>query len=183
VDNETYRICQQLAQAFDGNAWHGPSVREILTDVDPRVAAAHPVPGAHSIWEIVLHLVSTQQVLLRRLDGDKSAINLPHAEEWPAVTEMDETGWRNTLEKLVAGDRVLRDRIAAFPPDQLDESLIPGGSSAYNNFHGYVQHNLYHAAQIGLLKKMQGAQHAAAKPTSPERNCARRYRRLLRRSR
>lgn len=153
-NTETGRIRRQMEQAFDGGAWHGPSVREILAGVDAGVAIARPVPGAHSIWEIVLHLVATQRVLLRRLDGDAAATDLPHAEKWPAVAEPGETGWRDTLDRLVAGDRALRDRVAAFPPDRLDEPLIPGGSSAYNNFHGYVQHNLYHAAQVGLLKKM-----------------------------
>ena len=154
---ETGRIRRQLEQAFDGGAWHGPSVREILAGVDARVAAGRPVPGAHSIWEIVLHLVATQRVLLRRLDGDGGAINLPPAEEWPDVADVSETAWRDAVDRLVAGDRALRDRIAAFPPDRLDEPLIPGGSSAYNNFHGYVQHSLYHAAQIGLLKKIHAA--------------------------
>lgn len=155
---ETARIRRQLEQAFDGGAWHGPSVREILAGMDARVASVRPVPGAHSIWEIVLHLVATQRVLLRRLDGDAEAIDLPHAEEWPPVADPSEAGWRETHERLVAGETALRERIAGFPPDRLDEPLIPGGSSAYNNFHGYVQHNLYHAAQIGLLKKMQATE-------------------------
>ena len=152
---ETARISRQLQQAFDGEAWHGPSVCEILDGVDANMATAKPVPGAHSIWEIVLHLIATQRILLRRLEGDASAMNLPPSEEWPTATDFSEIAWRDTVAQLRAGNYALRDRIAAFPPDQLDEPLIPGGSSAYDNFHGYVQHNLYHAAQIGLIKKFE----------------------------
>lgn len=153
---EPTRITAQLRQAFEGGAWHGPAVTEILAGVDAATALGRPVVGAHSIWEIVLHLVGTQRILLRRLDGDTSALNPPEAEEWPAASGEDEAVWRQTLRDLTDGDRALRARIEAFPADRLDDPLIPGGSSAYNNFHGYVQHNLYHAAQIGLMKKMLG---------------------------
>jgi hypothetical protein len=154
---ETRRICQQMRQAFEGEAWHGPSVTEILRGVDAPVARAKPIAGAHSIWEIVLHLVATQGVLLRRLDGDVTATNLAPAQDWPAVPEGGEGAWQATLGELADGERRLRERVERFPEGQLDQPLIPGGSSAYNNFHGYVQHNLYHAAQIGLLKKAQTA--------------------------
>jgi uncharacterized damage-inducible protein DinB len=155
--SETARISNQLKQAFEGGAWHGPSVREILAGVDARVAAARPVPGAHTIWEIVGHLVATQRMLLRRLQGDATASDLPAAEEWPPAAETGEEAWRELMLRLESGDSALRNRIEAFPEGRLDEPLIPGGSSAYNNFHGYLQHNLYHAAQIGLLRKIQAA--------------------------
>src|SRR5688572_22617555 len=99
-DAETTRIRQQLIQAFDGGAWHGPAVREILDGVDVRIARSRPIAGVHSIFEFVVHLVATQQILLRRLDGDATAIDLPHAEEWPPVADASETGWRTTLEQL-----------------------------------------------------------------------------------
>jgi len=48
---EIERILDQLKRAYEGNAWHGPSVREALNGVTPEQAAAHPLSGAHSIWE------------------------------------------------------------------------------------------------------------------------------------
>jgi hypothetical protein len=152
---EPQRIAQQMRQAFEGEAWHGPSITEILRGIDVNVARGKPIAGTHSIWEIVLHLVKIQKVLLRRLDGDVTAINLPEAEQWPAVPDGGEETWQAALADLADGDRRFRERVEQFPPERLDQPLIPGGSSAYNNFHGYVQHNLYHAAQIGLLKKAQ----------------------------
>ena len=49
-------IADQISRAFRGESWHGPSVREVLAGVSAEDAAAHPIAGAHSIWEIVLHL-------------------------------------------------------------------------------------------------------------------------------
>jgi len=154
---ECQRIHQQMLQAVDGEAWHGPALREILQDVGAAEAAATPVPLAHSIWEIVLHLIATQRLLLRRLDGDATARDLPPEEDWPPVRETDEAAWQETLPELFALDERFRNRVAAFPEESLDIPLIPGGSSAYNNFHGYVQHNLYHAGQMVLLRKAWAA--------------------------
>lgn len=152
MQKETDRICQQMKQAFDGPAWHGPSLMEILDGVDATLASARPIPGAHTVWEIVLHLTSTHDVLLRRLHGD--ATPLTPEEDWPAPPKPSESAWRSALDGLRNRDRELRTAIAGFPDERLDEQLMPGGTSAYNNFHGHVQHNLYHAAQIGFLKKM-----------------------------
>jgi hypothetical protein len=151
---ETDRIHQQMKQAFVGVAWHGPSVMEILEGVDAEAGAARPLPDAHSIWEIVLHLTSTQDVLLSRLRGVNK--QLSPAEDWPPVPEATGEAWGKAVSNLKSRDEKLREAVAAFPVEKLDTQLVDGGSSAYNNFHGYVQHNLYHAAQIVMLKKMAG---------------------------
>src|SRR5262245_20431118 len=60
----------QLGKALEGDAWHGPSVLETLEGVTVEQAAAHPTAGAHSIWELVLHLCGTYDLVLRRLGGE-----------------------------------------------------------------------------------------------------------------
>ncbi|MHC4505512.1 MAG: DinB family protein [Planctomycetota bacterium] len=148
---ETDRICQQMKQALEGGAWHGPAVLEILEGVDASAAAAKPIAGAHSIWELVLHLSGTQTILLRRLRGD--ATELTPEEDWPRVPVATEDAWRVAIDAFTRREAELRQAVAAFPAARLDQPLVAGGSSAYNNFHGHVQHMLYHAAQMGLLKK------------------------------
>ncbi|MCB9895628.1 MAG: DinB family protein [Planctomycetes bacterium] len=154
---ESSRISGQVRQALVGDAWYGPPILTILTGVNADLAAGKPLKHAHSIWEIVLHLVATQRVLIRRLDGDRDTLNPPQSEEWPEVAGKTESDWRDLVEQFRANDELLRERIRNFRDDRLDAPLVPGGSSAYNNFHGYIQHNIYHAAQIGLLKKMQSS--------------------------
>jgi len=48
--SETTRLADQLRRAFKGEAWHGPSVLEILDGIDAKRAATHPIDGVHSIW-------------------------------------------------------------------------------------------------------------------------------------
>jgi uncharacterized damage-inducible protein DinB len=148
---EVERIADQALKMFGGGAWHGPSVVEVLSSVDADTAASHPIPGAHSIWELVLHLCATQAVLLRRMRGETAGLN--SEEFWPAVPPVSPSAWTETVEQLTRQEAELRQAIGTFAEARLDGRLTAEGSSAYNNFHGYIQHNAYHAGQITLLRK------------------------------
>jgi uncharacterized damage-inducible protein DinB len=139
-----------MERAFDGESWVGCSVLEMLDRVSAKRAAARPIPGAHTIWEIVLHLSATQEVMLGRMQG--IARELSPEEDWPPMPEATETAWREAVDTMRRRDERLRDMVAAFDDGRLDERLVPGGTSSYNNLHGYIQHTFYHLGQIGLLE-------------------------------
>ena len=151
--DEIVRATEQMQRAFEGNAWYGPSLEEVLENVDARAAASRPIVNAHSIWEIVLHLIATQQLLIRRLEGDATAQSLAPEEDWPSPPGEGDAEWSSTLDRLRRNDTTFRAAAGRYPAGRLDEPLIPGGSVAYDNLHGYVQHTAYHAGQIALLRK------------------------------
>ncbi|MDH3217138.1 MAG: DinB family protein [Candidatus Krumholzibacteria bacterium] len=153
--SETERICGQMQSAFSGGAWHGPALLELLAGVGVSQAAARPIPGGHTIWEIVLHLAATQMLLLRRLDGD--ATGLTPEEDWRPMPGATEENWQSTLQTLNEREEELRHAVLGYAEERLTAPLIEGGSSSYNNFHGHVQHTLYHSGQISLLKKASTA--------------------------
>src|SRR5215510_8495990 len=103
---EINRLDEQLKRALEGEAWHGPSVLELLTGVSAAQAASHPVAGAHSIWELVLHLRSDYDLVLRRLAGDGHP--LIAAEGWPACPPPTEENWRQTVKDLERMNQKLR---------------------------------------------------------------------------
>ena len=80
---ETSRIADQLHRAYAGPAWHGPALTAILADVTAAEASAHPVPGAHSIWELVLHITVWMWVADRRIAGEVIP-DLPLDRNFPA---------------------------------------------------------------------------------------------------
>lgn len=155
MNTEIDRLDDQIRRSLEGEAWHGPSVLETLAGVSAEQAAGHPIPGAHSIWEIVLHISSDYDLVLRRLNGDGRPYTA--AEDWPACPEPIGEKWQNTIEELKLLNTKLRQAVRDFPVERLDEPLVSGVPyTAYTQFIGVTQHNLYHAGQISLLKRVDG---------------------------
>jgi uncharacterized damage-inducible protein DinB len=149
--SEVSRIADQLRRAYAGGAWHGPSLSEILRGVNGAAAAAHPVHHAHSIWEIVLHIAAWKNAVRRRMHGED--IELTGADDWPPVTDTREAAWKAACESLAEAHRAQLADVSAFDETRLTE-MVPGKEyDFYHLLHGAVQHDLYHAGQIALLKK------------------------------
>ena len=152
MSGETHRLDEQLRRVLEGDAWHGPSVLELLVDVSAARAASHPIAGAHSIWELVLHITSDYSLVLRRLSGDGHPVT--GAEDWPACPAPTEENWQQALRDLRVSSERLRQAVRDFPEERLDEPLVPQVPySAHTQFVGITQHSLYHAGQIALLKR------------------------------
>jgi uncharacterized damage-inducible protein DinB len=152
---ELERIEEQLKRSFEGEAWHGPAVLETLKGVTAAQAHAHPIAGAHSIWELVLHLASGYRLVQRRLQGDGRP--LTPAEDWPPVPAPTEANWEEAIRVLRGLNAEMRKTVLAFPAARLDQPIVPDPPyTAYTQFIGTTQHDLYHAGQIALLNRALG---------------------------
>src|SRR5258708_15777168 len=85
-------VAEQLRRAYDGDAWHGPALLELLKDVDAATAAAKPLPDVHSIWELVLHIAAWDGAACSRLAGNK--VQLTGIANFPVVPSPTEMHWR-----------------------------------------------------------------------------------------
>lgn len=158
MPSETSRIADQLRRAFEGEAWHGPSVLEILDGLGAAAAAARPLPTTHSIWEIVMHIAVWDDAARRRMAGE--VVQPTPAEDWPAVTDTSPAAWERALAHLKRTHQALVAAVAATSDARLLEK-VPGKEpdyyTLYYMLHGIAQHELYHAGQIALLKKAVAA--------------------------
>ncbi len=151
MGSEVARIADQLRRSFAGGAWHGPALLEVLEGVTARQAAARPIAGAHSIWELVLHLSGWAVVIHKRLAG--KTVEEPEAGDWPELSDTKEAAWEETQRRMEAAYRELLAAVERLPESRLEE-LAPGRDhTIYFMLHGQVQHTLYHAGQIAVLKK------------------------------
>jgi len=145
-------LVDQLQRSAEGEAWHGPSLREALGDVNIGDAERHPIAGAHSIRELVGHLAATYRLVLRRIDGDSAPLS--PEEDWPVAGGATEDDWRREVDRLFGLNAQARAAIGRFPPERLFEPLVANPAySAFTQFIGLTQHDLYHAGQIVLLKR------------------------------
>jgi uncharacterized damage-inducible protein DinB len=132
--------------------WHGPALADLLEEVKAEDAAAYPIRGAHSIWELVLHVTAWTEITRERLAGSAKADPTPE-EDWPAVAETSAEAWRAAKERLKDAHRELAEEVA-----RLDDSTligrVPGKDhSVLVMFHGIIEHDAYHGGQIAILKK------------------------------
>ena len=151
--NEVERILDQLKRAYEGNAWHGPSVRELLADVTAEQAHARPLRNAHSIWELTHHIAVWENAGRRRLSGDRAQIEISSPEDWPPADDTSEAAWQKAKASIDRSHQSLIEAIARVPESRLDEPISEGMSTVYATLHGVIQHDLYHAGQIAILKK------------------------------
>ncbi len=156
--NEIARITDQLERAFNGPAWHGPSVMESLAGVNAVPAATRPLSGMHTIWEITLHIAAWTGAVTKRLKTGKP--ELPVEGDWPEIVDASEAGWATALELLRQRHAELKDALASLTEAQLENRLgdsydapTASGFTVYETAHGVIQHHLYHAGQITLLVK------------------------------
>ena len=149
--NEVERIASQVDRAYRDGAWVTVSIRNLFRGLSAHQAGAHPLPSAHSAWEIALHLVFWHDAVRRRLAGE--VVEYGREEDWPVSGKPTEAKWQATLDELDRSHSELVNSIRAVNPQSLDE-LVPGRSfTVYFMLHGVAQHDLYHGGQVMMLSK------------------------------
>ena len=151
----TEQLAKHIERTVVGPLWHGPVLDQALAGITPEQASAHPIPGAHSIWEIVLHVAAWAEISRARLDG--RAIADPPAEiDWPPVRDPDATEWESALHRLRESHRELAVRVRQLDEGVLDTRMPGLDYSPWFLLHGVVEHGTYHGGQIMLLRRALG---------------------------
>ena len=136
--------------AFDRKSWHGATLAAALRGVSARQAAARPAPGRKCVWEQVLHAAYWKHRALRILSKDAAGRFPRRGSNWPGMPEeKSEAAWRADVELLRDLHRRLREVVADLPPDCRNPKTVW-------LIHGAAAHDLYHAGQIKLLRRLTG---------------------------
>ena len=150
------RLADQLRRSQNGDAWHGPSLSEILDGVTAKQAAARPIhiKDAHSIWELVLHIAIWQRHILDRLERGGMA-EIPDELDWPKVGDTTAAAWKAALGELQKANDELVAAVGKLDDAKLHSQVRGKDYDFHFMLEGMTQHNLYHAGQIALLKKLR----------------------------
>ncbi len=151
--NEVQRILDQYDRVLHGSAWHGDAIWQILEGISAERAAFRPVANVHSIWEIVGHMAFWEGMAAKRLAGLRAGLQEEEEGNFPAVPEATEANWRKTLDAFRASNQAFREALQKLDASQLDKLSAAGKRSFYDEAHGLIEHDVYHAGQIALLAK------------------------------
>lgn len=157
--NELDALLMLIDQGFDHASWHGPNLCSSIRGVTAKQAALRPgkSPQRHNIWEQVLHAAYWKYVVRRRLTGDKRGSFPIKGSNWfvrPA-RGMGEREWMADIALLMETHRTLRETIAQMPPAKLLKPLSVKDPriTPVRLITGIAMHDVYHAGQIGLIKR------------------------------
>jgi uncharacterized damage-inducible protein DinB/heme-degrading monooxygenase HmoA len=154
------RTANAIERCARGPMWHGPSLREAVDGVTAEQAAAHPIPGAHSIWELVLHVTAWAGFAEERLAGRPGE---PTGEQnFPPVTAADEKSWKAAVEAMQQAYLDLAAAVRGTSEDTLLADLPNRDHSALVMLHGIIEHGTYHGGQIAMLRRAQGVAPASS---------------------
>ncbi|MGH7502037.1 MAG: DinB family protein [Longimicrobiales bacterium] len=144
-----------LDEGFDGRAWHGPNLASALRGVGPELAVWRPGEGRHSIWELTLHAAYWKWTAVRRMGAVQGRFARRGA-NFPVVPDpADSEAWDRDVELLRSEHARLRAVVAAMSPADPDRRLGASGEwTVEETVRGIALHDVYHAGQIGLLKRL-----------------------------
>jgi hypothetical protein len=147
-----------LDEAYDRKSWHGTNLRGSLRGLTPAQAAWRPRRDRHNIWELAVHAAYWKYSVTRRLTGDPRGSFALEGSNWFARPERGastDEAWRRDLALLADSHRALRAAVARLTPKDL-ETIPPGSRTTVRALvTGVAAHDLYHAGQIQLLKRLQ----------------------------
>jgi uncharacterized damage-inducible protein DinB len=153
MNAEAERIRNLLKSTYDGHPWHGSSLKSILSNITPQQANARVLSECHTIWELVLHITAWRNFAWNKLTGNSSFdINSPE-QDWPLVNHIDTNSWLAAQQNLEQSQQSLVQELKSINDEKLYEVVSGRNYSFYVLLHGIIQHDLYHAGQISMLKK------------------------------
>ncbi len=160
---EMAMLLDAFDEAYERKAWHGPNLKGSIRGVSPQLAAWRPASTRHNIWEQVVHAAYWKYVVRRCLLGEKRGSFPCKGSNWFARPEAEPTAaaWLSDVALLDQMHRSLREAIADVDPSEL--SSRPAGSKVTSAaiLRGIAAHDVYHAGQIQLLKRLASEQHVS----------------------
>jgi uncharacterized damage-inducible protein DinB len=153
-------LADELRRSLRGDAWHGPALLEVLAGLSPEEAMQRPLPAAHNIWELVLHVGSWANIALRRINGGQ--VEPYDGEDWPEVHGFTQENWEEACSAMRESYERLSEVALGMTDDELLAKAPKSERTIAGMINGVVQHAAYHGGQIALLKKSITTYHRRA---------------------
>ncbi|WP_138991968.1 DinB family protein [Larkinella sp. C7] len=154
-NDELIRIIDLLNTTYEGEeAWHGPSLVEVLSGVSPEMAGHRLTPNTHSIAELVFHMTSWRIFCVKKMQGDKDFDIKTPEKNFGSFQVIDDFEWEALQMELSLSQEELINELDKRDYDEFLEDIVPGRDyTYYDMLHGIINHDTYHSGQISIIKK------------------------------
>lgn len=158
MDPRLALLLSLLDQGYDHKAWHGPNLKSALRGITPEQAAWRPSPERHNVWEEAVHAAYWKYVVRRRILSEKrGSFDLPGSDWFPRPEgEPTQAAWRADRQLLERHHRALRQAVETLDPGELERPVPGSADTLADMIAGAAFHDVYHAGQIRLLRRMMG---------------------------
>lgn len=155
MNKEIQRIKHSFKMVYNGSPWHGSSLLDLLKGVDYLQASQRVFPNSHSIWELVQHICSWREFAVKKMEGEAGFdIVLNSESDWINMQAPIEASWQKLLSELVENQRNILEILEGWLDEQLDDQVPGKDYNYYTLLHGIIKHDIYHAGQIAMTRKM-----------------------------
>jgi DinB superfamily len=159
MHSEIKHLLALLDEAYNRAAWHGPNLRGSIRGLTASDAAWRPKPARHNIREIIVHAAYWKYTVTRRLLGEKrGSFSLPGSNWFPRAADRSEKAWRADIVLLEREHKRLKAAVSELKPESLDRSARGSKTLVRRLIAGIALHDVYHAGQIQLIKKLLRAE-------------------------
>ena len=150
-NQEIQNIKTQFDKTFNGPAWHGSAVQEVLKDISNK-EALKTVGSANNIAELVFHMIAWRDFLINKLKG-QSDYDVSPEENFQKIEQLSKQEWIDLKARLEFSQAELQELLSKADDEILNQKVGKRDYNFYALMHGVIQHDLYHLGQIVLLKK------------------------------
>jgi hypothetical protein len=155
VDERVRLLLEVFDQAYAAPSWHGTPLKGTVRGVSAREALWRPAPRRHCIWDLVLHTAYWKCMVRRRLLRDPDIAFPRDGANWPALPDRpDAAAWKRDRALLDEQHTLLRNAIAGLSPASLGRRGWHSKWPVKAEIYGIASHDLYHAGQIQILKRL-----------------------------
>ena len=145
----------QLGRLYHGGNWVQESFEGKLNGLSDGQAFQQPVPGIHSVAELLWHCMYWRHVNLKRLRGEKNTYRDATSAflNFLTIEELKTKGWKTIRREFEQTQIQLIDFLKQQTDSFLENEYEPGHSYEFA-IEGTIQHDYYHLGQIGLVIRL-----------------------------
>lgn len=148
------RYADHFREIYDGSPWYGDNIVTKMDRLTDDTAFARPVPGMHSVAEVVSHMTYWRQSLIARLRQDSSFKASVNSEDnWKSLERLKAQGWDTVRGAFVATQESILSLLSQQSDDILEREYSDGSTYDYL-IRGVIQHDVYHIGQVGLIRTL-----------------------------